>query len=212
MALSQQPGQPWLRFSVAVPLGITPAGPWGARDWSYPNDWQPLPYFNLTLRTDAREAAARATLRVAGASFLLGATTVRRQRRSNEPRRVAARRAGWRTARLCEPQKLGQQINPKIQHNSQLKTRPILLGSGCALRGGPKAQRAGPAVLRTAKTRPTARPNAARKQAQPSSPPRVRLHCGSAFAPPLFRAPARFNYFGSPPKQLNRFFRRWRAI
>ena len=23
--------------------------------WSYPNNWQPLPYFNLTLRSDARE-------------------------------------------------------------------------------------------------------------------------------------------------------------
>ena len=36
--------------------------------WSYPNNWQPLPYFNLTLRSDAREERQLSTRerRVAG--------------------------------------------------------------------------------------------------------------------------------------------------
>ena len=38
----------------------------------------------------------------------------------------------------------------------------------------------------------------AQSKAQFSAP--CRPHCGSASAPPRFRAPARFNYFGSPPK------------
>ena len=56
-------------------------------------------------------------------------------------------------------------------------------------------------------------PNPAKSKAQSSPqfsapcPP----HCGSAFAPPRFRAPARFIYIRLAPKELNRFFRHRRA-
>ncbi len=52
--------------------------------WSYPNNWQPLPYFNLTLRSDAREE----------------------RQLSTRERRVAGR-SDVRPERLYEPQKLG---------------------------------------------------------------------------------------------------------
>ncbi len=67
---------------------------------------------------------------------------------SNELRRVAARRVGWRrTARLCEPQKFSpiHRLNP-------FGVRAARSG------GGPKAQRAGPAPVGSQQFRPNHRP------------------------------------------------------
>ncbi len=110
---------------------------------------------------------------------------------SNELRRVAARRAGWRrTARLCEPQKFSpiHRLNP-------FGVRAARSG------GGPKAQRAGPAVLRTTKAQPTARPSAAGKpqsvfppeeQAQPKARPRVSLTAAPLALRRVCRRPRQF--------------------
>ncbi len=68
--------------------------------------------------------------------------------------------------------------------------------------GPPRSEASARATLRVAKAQPQSKPHTQPSAAQ-SSPHFSALcvpHCGSAFAPPLFRAPARFNYFGSLPK------------
>ncbi len=117
---------------------------------------------------------------------------------------------GWRrTARLKEPQELGQQINPKIQHNSQLKTRPILLGSGCALRGvgqrpSAQARRFYEPQRHDQQLGPTRREN----KHSPALRPVSAFTAAPLSLRRFFARLARFSCFGSPPKQLNRFFRR----
>ena len=87
---------------------------------------------------------------------------------------------------------------------------PILSGSGCALRGWAEGPARRPGDLKVAqappKSKPHARPSAAGKPTtvfppkigtSPNSPQfsaPCQPHCGSAVAPPRFRAPARFNY------------------
>ena len=99
-----------------------------------------------------------------------------------------------RPARLCEPQ-----LHCLIR-------RPILSGSGCGVRPGHRrCPAAGPAVLRTAKAQPKARPSAAgkpitvfppeeraRPKARPSSPPRVCLTAAPLSLRRCRSAPARW--------------------
>ena len=95
-------------------------------------------------------------------------------------------------------------------HLTRPKAQPILCSNsvGFGLRApgvGRTAQRASPAVLRTAKARPTARPSAARKpqpvfapeeqsrpKAQPNSPPRVRLTAAPLSLRHVCRRPRQF--------------------
>ncbi len=74
----------------------------------------------------------------------------------NELRRVAVRRLGWRrTARLCEPQKLGQQHKPNSPPKFHSKARPSAAGKPITV-FPPEEQQAQP-------------------KAEPSSLPRISL-------------------------------------
>ena len=115
VARSQQRVPPLLRFSVALPLGINGAARQSKDGWNYPKR-QPLPYFNLTLRSDAREHRVR--------PVRLSFKRLAASGDCNELRRVAVRRVGWRrTARLKEPQKPDQKQSPK--HRPDCRVRPV---------------------------------------------------------------------------------------
>ncbi len=163
---------------------------------------QPLPYFNLTLRSDAREGQQLSTrsgvLRAARweasgprdqkvakvAEFIFG----RSQRRTKTERQRSIstlRIRGLRADRWHGDLAISLSAQSLAKSTAQLTAQ---IQASCSAQRGSK----------TATGFRTQRTVTAPSPAQFSVP--CPLHCGSAFAPPLFRAPARFNYFGSLPK------------
>ena len=85
----------------------------------------------------------------------------------------------------------GGELRGSKSRKSTVHSPPCLSVSGCGVRPGHRrCPAAGPAVLRTAKARPHTPPE---EQAQPKARPQFSApgppHCGSAVAPPRFRAP-----------------------
>ena len=166
MDLSQQPGQPWLRFSVALPLGIN------GRTASFTGSLYPTFLFDVGGRSlrGPRQRQLRASAagrRSTTHSSLVGSSA---SGECNELRRVAVRR--WRrTARLYESHKLDS----------------FVLG---------RAPRRPPSAFAALRGRRRFLTESRYSLSAPNSPQFSVLyppHCGSAIAPPRYRRPLEFH-------------------
>ena len=111
------------------------------------------------------------------------------------PRRSAPERRGRRPK---GSQKLSPFITPILRSSSSTNNSsspPAEAQRAPRSCSPPRGVAANCAAQRAAKARPTAQPNSPPQFSAPCPP-----HCGSAFAPPHFRAPARFIYIRLPPK------------
>ena len=185
VALSSLCGLPYLRFSVALSLGINGAARHAKTGPLGPNNRQPLPYFCLTLagRTPGRNSNSRRGAACCGPPV---------------GRRPACATL-WvaRATPPSSPQSIGFGLSPIPPEALRAwATRPAPLkgrkSNAPFFQVRPRRPPHAPLMRRPRRgRRPKGRTSTAQSTPQFSAP--CQPHCGSAFAPPHFRRPLGFH-------------------